>query len=95
MNKPFLCWSWKILEELGQYHGCSCPGSLHHQVISSQLLLTSNISTSWKVWVTFAILTSVNKIQIEGLVQECSKSIAIVLELLQCCPKPLIDVSEK
>ena len=30
---PFWCWGWNF-QELGQYHGCWCPGSFHPQDIS-------------------------------------------------------------
>ena len=36
--KPFGCWSQNISGELGQYHGCWCPGSLCHQAISSHYI---------------------------------------------------------
>ena len=33
-----LSWGWNLLQELGQYHVCWCPGSLCRQVISSHVL---------------------------------------------------------
>ena len=32
------CWNWNILGEAGQYHGCWCPGSSHHQTSSNQVI---------------------------------------------------------
>ena len=31
-------WNWNIIELLGQYHGCWCPGSLCHQAISNHVI---------------------------------------------------------
>ena len=36
-------WGWDILWELGQCHGCGCPGSLHQLVISSHGIDTPGI----------------------------------------------------
>ena len=36
--KPFCCWNWMTVGEIGQYHGCWWPGSLRRQDISSNAI---------------------------------------------------------
>ena len=57
------CWNWNLLEELGQYHGCWCPGSLRHQIIGSNGIDITDMSDKWiqgRVTITNDVILLVN-----------------------------------
>ena len=48
-SKPLVLKNWNNTGELGQYHGCWCPGSFHRQAINNHAIDNVTIWTTWSI----------------------------------------------